>query len=175
MGQRMRSLLCPAVEDADRDGFGDNQNGKEPDACRGSGALPALTGGGALTVTTTVGLTLTMHSQKTQPNGQMKTVVVTGITPLCKIRMTVQRNGNSTTPGRIGCPPLPDKDNDGVPDEDDLCDKQGMNQIQQRENTCWQAIFAGDADWKTQGAMVLGFLPLLFTIVLAPILFRRQD
>ena len=67
--------------------------GKNPMLARGSGALPTLTGGGALTVTTTVGLTLTMHSQKTQPNGQMKTVMVTGITPLLqKIRMTVQRN-----------------------------------------------------------------------------------
>jgi|GEM_PF-6658947 len=163
--------------DADRDGFGDNQNGEQPDACPGVEGTSSVDRWGCPDGDNDgwSDLTDAFPEDPTQWSDEDRDGYGDNPPPAKNPDDCPTEPGNSTIPGRIGCPPLPDKDNDGVPDEDDLCDKQGMNQIQQQENTCWQAIFAGNADWKTQGAMVLGFIPLIFTLALAPILLRRQQ
>ena len=163
--------------DADSDGYGDNQNGNKPDGCPTEKGNSTSDRWGCIDQdgdgwSDQFDAFLSDATQWSDKDGD-------GFgdnleSPLNNGDVCPEEAGNTTNPKRLGCPPLPDKDGDGIPDDDDLCDKQGMNEIQKRENTCWDAIFAGEADWKTQGAMILCFVPLTLTILFGPFFLRKR-
>lgn len=163
--------------DIDGDGYGDNQNGNNPDRCsteKGTSTFDRWgcideDGDGWSDQNDAFPIDGTQWSDKDGDGFGDNQESALNNGDACP-----DEAGNTTEPERLGCPPLPDKDGDGIPDDDDLCDKHGMNEIQKRDNTCWGAILAGEADWKTQGAMILFFIPLIFTLVFAPLFFRRQ-
>ena len=69
--------------------------------------------------------------------------------------------GKSTNEKSRGCP---DRDDDGIRDSDDYCDN-GRNQIVDLENTCFDAVFAGEANlFHAQGALILATLPFLYSL-----------
>jgi hypothetical protein len=162
--------------DADEDGFGDNPNGNDPDGCLSEPGTSTKDRWGCPDADADgwSDLNDAFPNDTTQWFDQDGDGYGDNPSPANNGDDCPEEAGNSTVHGHIGCPPLPDKDGDGIPDGVDICDKNGMNDIQKRENTCWRAILAGEADWKTQGAMVLGLIPLLLTLVVAPIFYRRQ-
>ncbi len=79
---------------------------------------------------------------------------------------------NTPAKTAFGCP---DKDNDGIPNEIDLCDS-SRNQIQNIENTCFSAIIDrnGAGLLSGQGSMLISFIPMLSGLIVW-IRFKKLD
>ena len=148
--------------DSDGDGFGDNISGQNPDSCINSFGTSYLDRKGCLDKDGD-GWSDVSDAFPNEPS-QWEDFDTDGYgdNPSgFEFDKCPFDYGNSTRGSARGCP---DKDGDGIPDLYDHCDD-GRNMEVDLENTCFDAVFAGEANiFDAQGALMLATLPLLYLI-----------
>lgn len=148
--------------DSDGDGYGDNISGQNPDNCLTSFGTSSIDRNGCSDQDGD-GVSDDADAFPTEPS-QWEDSDTDGYGDAqggFEFDLCPDTYGNSTRETARGCP---DQDGDGIRDGDDHCDE-GKNQITNTKNTCFRAVFAGDANvFDAQGATILAILPFLYML-----------